>query len=646
MPVDPALASRRDVHDKVMALLKRRGFLQPSYEIYGGVAGFWDYGPYGAEVKRNLEQLWRSLFVYREGMGEIFAPTISPEAVFRASGHLEKFADTVVECPDCASGNRGDHLVRGEWKRISEESAPMFDRHKFGPEVAAAFLAKAEKLRDAADRDASPANIAAILRGESPLFGEGEGAFFRATQPTTHATARATAAGLFIVAKDGKTLSQSLVACPSCGKPLDAFRAKISAFNLMFRTQIGPGGGRAGYMRPETAQGMFMDFLWLYRHNRDSLPFGAVQLGKAYRNEISPRQGFLRLREFHQMEAEVFFDPKAKTWPRWHAMKSRVLPLLSRDSETVVRMPIGEAVRKGIVANEALGYFVGLTHEFLTEAGLRDEVLRFRQHLLTEKAHYATDTWDAEFYSPRFGWVEIVGIADRTDYDLRAHERVSGGELRAFRKFDNPVEVETIRIIPDPAKLGPRFKGRAGRILEAVKALRPETMEVPKVTVDVDGEVVELTPDLYRVERVRETHTGENFIPHVVEPSYGVDRIIYALFECAYEEGVREWPVLHLSPRIAPAKVGVFPLMPKDGLDALARKVDDDLRAAGILSYYDDTQSVGKRYARADEAGIPWCVTIDYETKDDQTVTVRSRETAEQSRVKVADLAATLRSWI
>jgi glycyl-tRNA synthetase len=478
-----------------------------------------------------------------------------------------------------------------------------------------------------------------LLRGDGPLFHDRTLA--EATFPNG-AHLAATNAGITVRGKDGKVQFQALLTCPNCGKPMEAERAKASAFNLMFRTNIGPGGGRAGYMRPETAQGMFMAFSWLYRQNRDQLPFGAVQLGKAYRNEISPRQGFLRLREFHQMEAEVFFDPRSKTWPGWASARSRVLPLLARDTSEVVRLSVGDAVDRKIIANEALGFFLALTHEFLTAAGLPDGILRFRQHLASEMAHYSSDTWDAEFFSPRFGWVEIVGIADRTDFDLKSHEGVSGVELRGFRRFDEPREEERLRVVPDPAKLGPKFKGRAGPVLEAMKALRPASESIERVEIAVDGERVELGCEYFRVERVRETITGESFVPHVVEPSFGVDRILYALFESAYEEGRREWPVLHLAPSVAPAKVGVFPLMERDELDVRAQEIDADLRIRGVASYYDGTQSVGKRYARADEAGIPWCITVDYQTKEDGTVTVRDRETAEQIRVAAASVV----DWI
>ena len=316
------------------------------------------------------------------------------------------------------------------------------------------------------------------------------------------------------------------------------------------QTQVGPGSGRAGYLRPETAQGMFMDFTWLYRYFREEMPFGAVQIGKAYRNEISPRQSLLRLREFHQMEAEVFFDPENKTWPRFEALAGRELALLTREAqergtEDVVRLPMGEAVAKGIIANGALGYFIALTDRFLDLAGVSPAKLRFRQHLSTEKAHYSTDTWDAEFLSPRFGWVEIVGIADRTDYDLKAHARVSGANLLALRRFPSPRDVEVNRVVPNGAKLGPLYKGKAGAVMEAVKALSPDAITPGQpIRVSADGQDYEVPADAYRVERITERLDGESYVPHVVEPSYGIDRIFYAVLEGAYEE--KELSLIHI----------------------------------------------------------------------------------------------------
>ncbi|MHB8605389.1 MAG: glycine--tRNA ligase [Thermoplasmatota archaeon] len=655
---DSTTAARPDVHDKLMALLKRRGFLAPSYELYGGVAGFYDYGPLGATLKQNVQNLWRSFYVLGEGMSEIECPNISPEQVFRASGHLEKFADTVVECPECHAGHRGDHLVKEQWRRMLNAtnafvaSAANNEPHSFLTRFHAQLSPKVDELIAAADRDASPENIRALLDGSHPIFHkmgeERELVRFHHDSEQLKLTVVADWHGIRTNRYNGdrtkrlREYDPGPVSCPTCFKPFDIARTDISAFNLMFKTKVGPGSGRAGYLRPETAQGMFMDFDWLYRHHRERLPFGVVQLGRAYRNEISPRQAVLRLREFNQMEAEVFFDPEDKNWPRYATLKDRELNLLAAGESEPRRWRMSDAVEKKIIANGALGYFLALTDKFLAAAGLPHEIVRFRQHEPTEKAHYSTDTWDAEFLSPRFGWVEIVGIADRTDYDLKAHERVSGVELKAFRRYDAPREVETHKVIPDPAKLGPAFKGKAGAILDAMKKMHPSDVEhLDLLRVVIDGETFEVPRAMFRVERATERSDGESFTPHVVEPSYGVDRIVYAILEASYTE--KEWATLALPAEVSPVKVGVFPLFAKDGLDDAAREIDATLRAAGILTQYDDSGSIGKRYARQDEIGTPLCLTVDYDTNATHTVTLRGRDSGAQVRVHRDALVESIR---
>jgi glycyl-tRNA synthetase len=656
-------AARQDIHEELMATLKRRGYLQPSYEIYGGVAGFFDYGPLGAALKTNLENLWRRHYVLGEGMAEIQCPTISPEQVFRASGHLEKFADTVIDCPECGAGNRGDHLVRNEWKRMGDRLLEYLSKNKLGAPHAQEIASRIEAVRESADRDPSPENLRALLTGTHTLFAVAGGPFERGFlfhYDIGDGKRLAARSDQMLVGEPAKPTFHDEIKCPTCQKPLDVTKARIAAFNLMFKTNVGPGAGRVAYLRPETAQGMFMDFGWLYRFFREKLPFGAVQVGKAYRNEISPRQSLLRLREFHQMEAEVFFDPEAKSWPAYERLAGKTLNLLHRDATVAKRgadepagsssahpekMRMGDAVEKGIIANGALGYFIALTSEFLEAAGIPADIIRFRQHGREEKAHYSTDTWDAEFESPRFGWVEIVGIADRTDYDLKAHERVSGQKLRAMRRFPEAREAEVNRYVPNPTKLGPAFKGKAGAISQALRDMEAPETAPSTLTVSVDGEDIALAGDMYRVEKRVERVEGEWYVPHVVEPSYGIDRIFYAVLESSWTNpsavpagAGKEWTTLKLAPSVAPVKCGVFPLMAKDGMDEIAQALDRDLRHAGLASQYDDGGAIGRRYARQDEIGTPFCVTVDYQTKDDGTVTLRERDSGKQKRVPRARL--------
>ncbi|MBM4248602.1 MAG: glycine--tRNA ligase [Euryarchaeota archaeon] len=552
-----------DTLSKVLALAKRRGFFWPSCEIYGGVAGFYDYGPLGAQLKASVEGLWRSYYVAGEGFAELSAPAISPEAVFRASGHLEKFSDLMAECGKCGEAFRADHLLR--------ELAP-------GEEPPASVETMAAALRRAGAR------------------------------------------------------------CPKCGGDL----SEPFAFNLMFRTNIGPGTRRPGYLRPETAQAMFLDFGLLYRHFREKLPFGAVQIGRGFRNEIAPRQGIIRLREFNMAEAEVFVDPERKArHPRFSevaGMRLRLVPGEGPEGD----LSLGEAVSRGTMAHESIAYFVGLTARFLVEAGVDPARLRFRQHAQDEMAHYAADCWDAETLLS-FGWTEVVGVADRTCYDLEAHMRASGQDLRAFARYETPVTVERTVVAPVHAVLGPRFKKDARAVARALEALEAGAVEGrDSVEVEADGRKLKVEKDCFTVKKTTETSSGRWFTPHVIEPSYGIDRIIYSVLEHAYSETKKEgedYFVLRLRPMMAPIQVAVFPLLNKDELVAVADDINRRLGEAGFRTHSEAADSIGRRYARMDEVGAPFCVTVDFDTLKDGTVTVRDRDTTRQVRLALAEVA-------
>jgi glycyl-tRNA synthetase len=442
---------------------------------------------------------------------------------------------------------------------------------------------------------------------------------------------------------NAKELAAAISACRclSCNEVLGP--VEVYDFNLMFATSIGPGSQRTGYLRPETAQGMFVDFARLLRFYRDKLPFGAVQIGKAYRNEISPRQGMIRLREFTQAEAEIFVHPGEKNrHPSFERYARYRMPLLTyvqqQRCEPAVELSMGDAVKAGVIANEYVAYYVALTHELLVSIGIRSERLRFRQHLPNERAHYATDCWDAEVYSERFGWVETVGIADRTSYDLAAHAKQSGTSMTVFIQYDVPRRVERRRIVPNMSVLGKQYRKKAKAIFVALETATPTAAGAD---VDVDGERIHIPADLFTVRDEVVEVRGEEVVPHVIEPSYGIDRMCYAVLEQAYDEDTADGEkrtVLRLLPGVAPVQVAVFPLMARDGLDAIAGEITRTLQKRGILAEYDDSGAIGRRYRRQDEIGTPFAITVDYETKETQTVTLRDRDSMEQKRVQVSRL--------
>jgi len=538
----------QDIYDKIMMLAKRRGYIYPSFEIYGGVAGFYDYGPLGSQLKNNVENLWRNFFLLKDNCIEINTPTITPHDVLKASGHVEEFTDLTVDCEKCKRSYKVEDIIDDN---ISVEQA-----------------VKEDKLK-----------------------------------------------------------------CPTCGKKLK----DAHPVNLMFSTTIGAGKGRAAFLRPETAQGIFTNFHLFYRYNRERLPFGVIQVGKGYRNEISPRQGMLRLREFSMAEAEVFFDPEDKKHPNFDSVKDKKLFLF--DNEKEYKISLEEAVNKKIINNQAIAYYMYLTQDFLFSAGVDPKKFRFRKHSSDELAHYAIECWDAELHSKRFGWIECVGIADRSAYDLNAHIDFTGIDMYALKKFAEPKVVKVKKFVPKMNVMGPLFKDKAGRIKELLEKI--DVKNKRKVSVEVDGETVEIPENCYEIVETKEKIMGEKFVPHVIEPSYGIDRVVYFLLEHNYAEIKKkgeEYRILKLTPQMAPIKVGVFPLIGDKKLVNIAKEIDKNLRNAGIETYYDDGGTIGRRYARMDEIGTPFCITVDHDTLEDNTVTVRDRDTTQQERIKQEQL--------
>ena len=432
-------------------------------------------------------------------------------------------------------------------------------------------------------------------------------------------------------------LDESSPSCPACG-------AKnwggITAQNLMFNTKIGAGNsGKQGFLRPETAQGMFTSFNSLYRHFREKLPFGAVQVGKGYRNEISPRQGMIRLREFNMAELEYFIDPEMTInhdFSKWTDTLIAMIP----DESKEIKITLSQAVESSIIRHPTVGFFMGMTYDFMRKVGIDLDRVRFRQHESNEMAHYATDCWDLEILGS-YGWVECVGIAHRGCYDLQAHEEATNKSLRARREFHQPKEVIIDGWTIDGAKAGPAFRSLAGQVKSKVEEL-PKDAEFPISLKLNDGE--EVTVEQEHVKRVQksETLTGEWFVPHVVEPAFGIDRIIWHVLDHAYNETQKEsetYTIMKLEPSVTPVDFCVFPLFEKDGMQDIATEITNTLNSrGGIVANYDASGSIGRRYARADEAGVPVCITVDHQSVEDRTVTVRDRDTGEQSRVTIDNL--------
>lgn len=421
--------------DTLFSLCKRRGFVYPSSEIYGGYGGFWDFGPLGVELKRNIrEAWWRSMVQEREDIVGLDASIIMNPQTWVTSGHVKEFVDRLVECKSCK-------------QRFREEDVTG-------------------------------------------------------------------------------------TVCPNCGGVLGEARL----FNTMFKTFVGPVESEAttAYLRPETAQGIFVDFKNVLTTSRKKLPFGIAQIGKAFRNEITPGRFIFRLREFEIMELEFFVRPGTD--------------------------------------NEWFQYWIEERERWHVRYGIAPENLQLYEHPATDRAHYSKATVDLMFNFP-FGWGELEGVANRTDYDLSKHSEASGEDLTYF---------------------------------------------------DED--------------------TKERIVPYVIEPSVGLERAFLAFLLSAYaeepdKEGTRI--VLRLHPRLAPYKVAILPLSRKENLVQKAKSVWADLRP-NVTTTYDDSQSIGRRYRRQDEIGTPWCLTVDFQTLEDEAVTIRDRDSMAQDRIPIADVARTI----
>jgi len=592
---DEAAAAKEQFRSKMNSALEQRLFYIPSFKIYGGVAGLYDYGPPGCAVKSNLQAFWRQHFVLNEGMLEVECPSVTPEVVLKASGHVEKFTDLMVNDVVTKDCFRADHLVEENLERMLAD--PMIS---------------ADKRRNLEDM---------LARLEE-----------------------------FTPEQMGDAITQLEIKAPETKNDLCA----PYPFNLMFPTQIGPSGAVQGYLRPETAQGIFVNFRDLLYYNGGKLPFAAAQIGQSFRNEIAPRAGLLRVREFTQAEIEHFVHPEQKEHALFGEIAHVMLSLFSRDAQLgEVKKPfpmsIGEAVEKGIVANQTLGYFIARTQTFLEKIGVNPARLRFRQHLQHEMAHYAEDCWDAEIECS-YGWIECVGLADRSAFDLKAHSDKSKVDLTAYERYAEPKMVETLVVEPNKKDMGKAFKKDAKAVTDALMALCQEDALALAAKVDADGKAdlaiagggsVEILPGMVKIGMETQKVSGRNFTPSVIEPSFGIGRIMYCMFEHSFyiRPDDEQKTVFRFSPLIAPIKCTIFPLVNDKGLNDLAGTISRTLATDGISSKLDTTAvSVGKRYARTDELGVPFAVTVDHRSLEDGTVTIRERDSCDQVRVAVDDV--------
>ncbi len=484
--------------EEVMTVSLRRGILYPTAEIYGGLAGFYDFGPIGTRIRNNLIRLWRTRFVEnRDNVFEVSGNTLLPSPVFEASGHLDHFTDPSASC------SKG-HITRID--QLIEERLKIPAEGKRNDELEA--IVREKKLR-----------------------------------------------------------------CPVCGDPL----GEVTSFGLMFGTSVG-GERRQAFLRPETAQNIFLGFKRVQTAMRAKLPFGVAQIGRSYRNEISPRQSIVRVREFGQMEIEYFVDPdQLDECPLFEELAPIPLNFVTREAQekaakqsatdfTSIQISVQEAFEKKYVPNQWMACILGDEVEFFKLLGIPDQAIRFRHMRPEETPHYSGGNFDLEV-NLSFGWKEVIGNAYRRDHDLKSHMKGSQKDL----------------------------------------------------SYDLEGAKV---------------------IPHVLEPSFGIDRLIYAILEHTYrpQDKTRGWNWFQLPPQLAPYHGVVLPLLNRSELEERATTLYSVCRGQGLDVLYDASGRIGRRYARADEIGIPKAVTIDPQSLEDQTATIRYRDTGDQTRHLISEI--------
>jgi glycyl-tRNA synthetase len=475
-------ADQSKLMEKIVSLAKRRGFVYQSSEIYGGLNGCWDYGPLGVEMLNNLKQQWWKSMTYREDIEGVDASILMHPRVWEASGHVENFTDPMVDCRQCKARYKLDVLFEDLSVKRKKEALRELEPGKFDGQIKDEVVL--EEFEKHIATDAEAAKVATLL------------------------------------------------SCPNCGNKGTFTDAR--KFNLMFKTFVGPveDSSAVVYLRPETAQGIFVNFLNILSASRQKLPFGIAQIGKAFRNEINTKNFLFRTREFEQMEMQFFVKPGTddQYYEYWRTERMK----------------------------------------WFTNLGMKADRLRWHQHPKEKLAHYAKVAYDIEYRFP-FGWGEIEGIHNRTDYDLSRHEQFSGKSLKYY-----------------------------------------------------------------------DEETKEKITPYVIETSAGASRSFMAFLVDAYHEeeaptaeGTTETRVvMKLDPRLAPTKAAVFPLVNRDGMPEIARKIEMDLRPH-LRVFYDESGAVGRRYRRQDETGTPFCITVDSQTLQDQTVTVRDRDSMKQVRISL-----------
>ncbi|KAI0192501.1 glycyl-tRNA synthetase [Astrocystis sublimbata] len=493
------------------AMLRRRMFYTPSFEIYGGVSGLYDYGPPGCALQQGVVDQWRKHFVLEEDMLEVDCSVLTPHDVLKTSGHVDKFADSMCKDPKNGEIFRADHFI--------EE---ILENRLKGDKAARGITAEANETAPKSNR--KPRGAVKAIPLTNDVVQEYEAVLAKIDNYNTQEL--------------GELIEKYQLRNPATNEipnpPVD--------FNLMFKTSIGPSSIMPGYLRPETAQGQFLNFSKLLDFNQQKMPFASASIGRSYRNEISPRAGLLRVREFLMAEIEHFVDPTGgKKHPRFQQVKDIELVLLNKETQLsgktdVQKLSIGQAVEQGTIDNETLGYFLARIHLFLEKIGVDQSKIRFRQHMANEMAHYAADCWDAELLTS-YGWIECVGCADRSAYDLSVHAKKTGAPLVVRQRLPEPIQVTEWEVDLDKKKFGPHFKKDGKAVEHVLLATSQSERENLAKVLDIEQDLLIDVPgvgdgkvavpwQLVKIAQRTRTENVREFTPNVIEPSFGIGRIL------------------------------------------------------------------------------------------------------------------------
>ncbi|EAT83336.2 hypothetical protein SNOG_09144 [Parastagonospora nodorum SN15] len=588
------------------SLMKRRLFYTPAFDIYGGVSGLYDFGPPGCALTNNIVDVWRKHFVLKENMLEVDCTMLTPHEVLKTSGHVDKFADWMCKDPKTGEIFRADHLV--------EE---VLEARLKGNKEARGEKVEAEE-DDPKKKKKKVKNIAAVKLDDALV------------QEIEEVLAK-------IDNYSGEELGQLMKKYDIKNPATNGELLPPVAFNLMFQTSIGPSSNMPGYLRPETAQGQFLNFQKLLEFNQQQMPFASASIGKSFRNEISPRSGLLRVREFLMAEIEHFVDPEGgKKHPRFDEVKDVELELLNREVQlsgktTVETTKIGKAVETGLVDNETLGYFLARIQQFLLKIGIDAKKIRFRQHMANEMAHYAADCWDAELLTS-YGWIECVGCADRSAYDLTVHMKKTGAPLVVREPRKEPLKVEEWQCDLDKKKFGPKFKKDGKTVEAAIEALSQDLREKLSLDLEKEGKIVIDVPGV---------GDGKVEVPKELISIEKRTRVENALCEHIYwtREQDEARGILSFPPTVAPTKVLIVPLSSHTDFKPFVRTLSDKLQELGISTPTNEFQ-------RNDELGTPLGITIDFQSVKDNTFTLRDRDSTEQVRAGLDEITGAISSLV